>query len=96
MRLFLALELGPRERRAIHQAIAPMRKAAPKASWVPEANLHLSIKFLGEQPDSAPSALERALAPVAARHYALDLRFGGLGAFPNLRAPRVVWMGVHH
>lgn len=73
-----------------------MRDAAPKASWVREENLHLSIKFLGEQPDSAPGRLARALEPVAARHYALDLRFGGLGAFPNLRSPRVVWMGVQH
>ena len=73
-----------------------MRDAAPHASWVREPNLHLSIKFLGEQPDSTPDALARALAPVAARHYALDLRLGGLGAFPNLRAPRVVWMGVQH
>lgn len=73
-----------------------MRNAAPKASWVRESNLHLSIKFLGDQPDSAPDALAHALGPVAGRHYALDLRFGGLGAFPNLRAPRVVWMGVQH
>lgn len=73
-----------------------MREAAPKASWVREANLHLSIKFLGEQPDTAPAALARALVPVGEKHYPLDLRFGGFGAFPNLRAPRVVWMGVQH
>lgn len=96
MRLFLALELGPRERRAIYQATAPMREAAPNASWVREANLHLSIKFFGEQPDAAPATLANALGSVGAKHYALDLRFGGLGAFPNLRAPRVVWMGVQH
>lgn len=96
VRLFLALELGPRERRAIYQAIAPMREAAPNASWVRESNLHLSIKFFGEQPDTAPATLAPALKTVGARHYPLDLRFGGLGAFPNLRAPRVVWMGVQH
>ena len=96
MRLFLALELGPRERKAIRQATAPMRKAAPEASWVWEENLHLSIKFFGEQPDTAPVRLSTVLAPVAARHQPLDLRISGLGAFPNLRAPRVVWMGVQH
>ena len=71
-----------------------MRDAAPNASWVRESNLHLSIKFFGEQPDVAAAAIATALAPVGARHYPLDLRFGGLGAFPNLRSPRVVWMGV--
>ena len=94
MRLFLALELDPRERRAIRQATAQMRDAASKASWVYESNLHLSIKFFGEQPDDAPAALTALLAPVAAAHQPFDLRLSGLGAFPNLRAPRVVWMGV--
>ncbi|HEY8794624.1 MAG TPA: RNA 2',3'-cyclic phosphodiesterase [Gemmatimonadaceae bacterium] len=96
MRLFLALELDSRERRAICQAIAPMKEAAPQASWVREENLHLSIKFFGEQPDTAPRELAKILAGIAASQEPLDLRISGLGAFPNLRAPRVVWMGVQH
>jgi RNA 2',3'-cyclic 3'-phosphodiesterase len=71
-----------------------MREAASGASWVPESNLHLSIKFFGEQPDSMPASLMALLAPVGAAHEPFDLRLSGLGAFPNLRAPRVVWMGV--
>jgi RNA 2',3'-cyclic 3'-phosphodiesterase len=71
-----------------------MREAASEASWVAESNLHLSIKFFGEQPDTAPAALAALLAPVGAAHQPFDLRMSGLGAFPNLRAPRVVWMGV--
>jgi 2'-5' RNA ligase len=73
-----------------------MRKAAPGASWVREENLHLSIKFFGEQPDAAPGELRKILAGIAAGQQPLDLRISGLGAFPNLRAPRVVWMGVQH
>jgi RNA 2',3'-cyclic 3'-phosphodiesterase len=96
VRLFLALELDPRERRAIRQATAPMRKAASNASWVSEDNLHLSIKFFGEQPDGAPAELSKLLAPIAAAHQPIDLRVSGLGAFPNLRSPRVVWIGVQH
>jgi RNA 2',3'-cyclic 3'-phosphodiesterase len=96
VRLFLALELGARERRSICQAIAPMKKAAPEANWIREENLHLSIKFFGELPDTAPAALEKILAAVAAAQPPLELRISGLGAFPNLRAPRVVWMGVQH
>ena len=96
VRLFLAIELDPRERRAIRQATASMRKAASDANWVPEDNLHLSLKFFGEQPDSTPAALQLILAPVGAAHPPFDLHVSGLGAFPNLRSPRVVWMGVQH
>src|SRR3954463_5812253 len=93
VRLFLALELDQRERRAIRLATAPMRKAASEARWVAEDNLHLSIKFFGEQPDTAPAKLTALLASVGAAHQPFDLRVSGLGAFPNLRSPRVVWMG---
>jgi RNA 2',3'-cyclic 3'-phosphodiesterase len=96
VRLFLAVELNPHERRAIRQATAPMRKAASEARWVAEENLHLSIKFFGELPDTAPAELTELLAPVGASHQPFDLRVSGLGAFPNLRSPRVVWMGVQH
>jgi 2'-5' RNA ligase len=71
-----------------------MRAAAAGASWVPAEKLHLTLKFLGEQPDRAGAALRDALAPVLARAAAMDMGIGGLGAFPNLRAPRVVWLGV--
>jgi len=73
-----------------------MRKAASEANWVSEDNLHLSIKFFGELPAGAPAQLTAALAPIGAAHQPFDLRLSGLGAFPNLRAPRVVWMGVKH
>ena len=71
-----------------------MREVAPGASWVAESNLHLSITFFGEQPDAAPAQLTALLTPIGAAHQPFDLRLSGLGAFPNLRAPRVVWMGV--
>ena len=71
-----------------------MRTAASEASWVSEGNLHLSIKFFGEQPDTALAELTTLLSSVAMAHQPFELRVSGLGAFPNLRAPRVVWMGV--
>ena len=71
-----------------------MRDAAARASWVAESRLHLTVKFLGEQPEREADRLRETLRPVLARHPALSLAIGGLGAFPNLQSPRVVWMGV--
>jgi 2'-5' RNA ligase len=71
-----------------------MRDAAARASWVAESRLHLTVKFLGEQPECGADRLRETLRPVLARHPALSLAIGGLGAFPNLQSPRVVWMGV--
>ena len=94
MRLFLAINLPPEERRAIRRATGPMRDAAAGIAWVPEERLHLTMKFLGEQPDGAVPPLRDALSDAVGGGRPIEMRLGGLGAFPNLRAPRVVWMGV--
>ena len=62
--------------------------------WVRDEGLHLTLKFIGEQPETSLEPIASSLEGVAARHDALALGVGGLGAFPNLRAPRIVWVGV--
>jgi 2'-5' RNA ligase len=94
MRLFLAINLPVKLRAKILAALEPVRDAAPRLSWARDDQLHLTIKFLGEQPDSRVEQLEAVLATIAARHGAPLLQLGGVGAFPNFSAPRVVWLGV--
>ena len=94
MRLFLAINLEPPVRRAIVAATAPLRAAAPSLRWADESRLHLTLKFLGEQDESAVSGLRDALTGVAERHRPFVLRVGEIGAFPNFRRARVVWIGV--
>jgi 2'-5' RNA ligase len=94
VRIFIAINLPDAERRAIAEATAPLREAAPAVGWVDESRLHLTLKFLGEQPPEAVQPLVEALRGVAAVHGALALEIGGLGAFPSKRRPRVIWLGV--
>lgn len=99
MRLFLAINLPAPMRRDIRAATAPMRAATldhDAVKWLDEDHLHITLKFLGEQPDDAADALRASLRTAVTAHAAFTLDVGGLGAFPNLRAPRVVWMGVSH
>lgn len=96
-RLFLALNLPPDVRQALHDAAAPLREATAAAGgvgWVRPDGLHLTLKFLGEVAEPAARALVDALAPVVARHAAPTLALRGVDAFPNLSRPRVVWAGV--
>ena len=78
----------------MHDACAPLREAAPAAAWVAPDRLHLTVKFLGEQSEDAVEALRAAVAATTTRHQAIPIRVGRVGAFPNFRRPRVVWMGV--
>lgn len=94
MRLFLAVNVDPTVRRAIIEATSPLRDAAPSLSWVDEARVHLTLKFLGEQPPEAVPSLSECVDRVAQRHSRFNMRLGEIGAFPNFRRARVVWMGI--
>lgn len=71
-----------------------MRDCTPELSWVRETSLHLTLKFLDEQPAEKLPAIQEAVAHVAGRHRELLMTLGGVGAFPNFRRGRVVWLGV--
>jgi 2'-5' RNA ligase len=94
VRLFLALNLPADVRERVHRATAALREAAPEIAWVSEERLHLTIKFLGAQPDEATAALAESMREVAAAHRPVELELGGIGAFPNRRRPRIVWLGI--
>ena len=96
MRLFLAINLPPEVRRDILDATATLRETAPEVSWLDEPRLHLTLKFFGEQPPERLDTIASAATAVAAQHRALVMSLGGIGAFPNFRRARVVWMGVEH
>jgi 2'-5' RNA ligase len=94
VRLFLAINFPEAVRERIAEACAPLREAAPDVRWVNPALLHLTVKFFGDQPDDAVPVLHEAIANTAARHRPMELVLEHVGAFPNLRRPRVVWIGV--
>jgi len=95
MRVFIALDLPPELLRAIHQAAAGLRsEIGPAVRWVPADNLHLTLKFLGEIPHSQIDPLTQALRAEAESSSSFEMQIGGLGAFPNPRRPRVIFLGI--
>jgi 2'-5' RNA ligase len=94
VRLFLAINLAPVVRHAILDATAPLRAAASSLSWVDESKVHLTLKFFGEQPEDVVGPIARSLDEVAGRHRPFSIRIAEVGAFPNFRRARVVWMGI--
>jgi 2'-5' RNA ligase len=62
--------------------------------WVPPPNLHLTLRFLGPVRREAVEAIERKLAAELAALRPFELEARGLGGFPSLAEPRVLWIGV--
>ncbi len=54
----------------------------------------MTLKFLGEVPEHRLEAVKVALSGVAQSTQRMDLEISGFGAFPTIRRPRVLWVGV--
>lgn len=96
MRLFLAINLPAEVRLEIVAATAALRECAPELAWVREPLLHLTLKFFGDVDGARVDEIAAAVSGVAGRHRELLMTLGGIGAFPNFRRARVVWMGIAH
>jgi 2'-5' RNA ligase len=94
MRLFFAIELGDALLELLDETTAPLRAEAPELAWIPREQQHLTLKFLGDVDQAAASKLVEAADRAAARHPPLEMHVREVGAFPNFRRARVVWIGV--
>jgi len=62
--------------------------------WTPAKNIHLTLQFLGDTPDSKIAQLSQLLMDVAASFHSFTISLNGIGAFPNKNRPRIIWIGV--
>jgi len=69
-----------------------LSRARADIKLVERENLHFTVKFLGEISESTVEEVDRRLRALSLRRMEVGVR--GLGAFPDLRRPRVVWAGV--
>lgn len=94
MRLFVALNLPKKEKDRVYRASRPLRDEGLPVRWVDSATYHVTLKFLGEVGDQHLEAIGQALEKVAASNTPLDIELSEFGAFPTIRRPRVLWIGV--
>lgn len=87
-RLFVAIEI-PNQ---IKKDLARFPRELPIARWVPENQLHLTLRFIGEVGPREFGAIKAALSKLTFPRFSLQLR--GMGHFPPGRHPRVLWVGM--
>ncbi len=93
-RAFLALSLDEETRAAVAAEIERLRPLSRAVAWVPAPNLHLTVRFLGEQSEARIEELRAELDGAVAGVPPFALRLHGIGAFPGLERPRILWVGV--
>lgn len=93
-RLFIAVDLSEEIRGALGSLINSLKRLGADVRWSPENNLHLTLKFLGDTPDAKIEETAGALRAIAAGRVPFSVSFGGLGAFPDIKNPRILWVGL--
>ena len=95
MRCFVALQVEDTARQALEPWLTEARERFRDLSVTPPENLHLTLAFLGELDESGVEAARAATTQAAeVGDGGWLLQWGGTGAFPSMRRPRVLWIGV--
>lgn len=92
VRAFFGLPVPEAQRKELEAYLAACGAAAPDFRWTPTANLHLTVRFIGNVERTVVEGIADRLAgrPLAG----FELGLGGLGTFKRGRLVRVVWLQV--
>jgi 2'-5' RNA ligase len=95
-RLFLALQSPDHVRQELANVQLELRQALPASTtrWTPPDQFHLTLKFLGNVPVERLDELQIALRQALNQTVSFDLTAAGMGFFPNIHRPHVIWTGV--
>jgi 2'-5' RNA ligase len=94
MRTFIAVELPEETKEELQGLARQLRRAGIHASWVKSDRMHLTLRFLGEIDEDQAETVADYLARGYAGRTSFECAVEGVGAFPNVRRPNVVWAGV--
>jgi RNA 2',3'-cyclic 3'-phosphodiesterase len=96
IRAFIAIDLSPEIQHQLSDVLEKFKTqlATLPIRWVGAANIHLTLKFLGDVSLSNLKLLTDMIKSEVSSHHQFEISIGGAGAFPNNRQPRVIWVGV--
>jgi 2'-5' RNA ligase len=96
IRAFIAIELSPAVRQAVGDLQNRLKALTPPRSvrWTVPENIHLTLHFLGEIEANLVRPIATEISATARKHPSFELLLGSLGCFPNVRRPRVLWVGL--
>ena len=94
MRLFFAFTAPPTENERLQEVTGSLAADLPGARWVDPANLHVTLRFLGQVSGDALGDVVSAGDKAASQAIRGEVAIGGIGAFPTAARARVLWAGV--
>jgi 2'-5' RNA ligase len=96
VRTFIAIDLPEAVVKKIEGIISYLKTQTPSKAikWVSAENLHLTLKFLGEVPESKLEQIKTLTLEAVQGISPFVITVEGLGMYPNYKNPRVIWLGI--
>lgn len=94
VRAFVAVNLSENLVEAFRVLLSDLKNPRLDVKWIEPEKIHLTLKFLGNVEEASLESYWRALEEAVGGHSSFPMTLKGLGAFPNLRRPRVIWVGA--
>jgi len=94
LRTFIAIELDESVQTSLRDIQTELKSVGADISWVRPRNIHITLKFLGEIPLKKVKAVTEMLPEVFSQIPSFPIELGGLGVFPNIEHPKIIWVDV--
>lgn len=94
IRLFVAWPLPHEIEQELGRIGFLLKQKGGRVSWVASKNIHLTARFLGDTDEKLVPDIGALINSVAAASVPVECTLDRLGAFPDLRHPRVIWVGL--
>ena len=94
IRAFIALTPPVTLQQAFADVQATLQRLPFAFRWVKPAQVHLTLKFLGNIPPETVDSIARAMQQTVTTLAPFTVSVRGLGCFPHPAHPRVLWMGI--
>jgi 2'-5' RNA ligase len=94
MRFFIALELPQSSRNQLREVQQNIKKLIPQAKLTDNDKLHITITFIGDQPDEFKESLIQIIKTAVQGISPFNLTPSYIDGFPNIHNPNILWVGV--
>ncbi len=94
IRAFIALPLSPSIKKKISQLQNHLGKLNCPVRWTNPENIHITLKFLGNITSQQILLLKETLKHIQTVTDSFEIQLSELGAFPNRKNPRILWINI--
>lgn len=94
IRSFIALDIGDEVRKNLSELIDDLKNTRADIRWAKPGSIHLTLKFLGDIPPDDVDRIESAIKKASHDFEPFKIEVKGLGVFPSIKRPRIIWTGL--